>query len=181
MLHTANLMVSGGMGTVSSPLPGQQPNNSGLDPAAARPGTRKSQIIEEEEDVEDMEEDIEEVDEFDPADEVIPGSPDEIIKPQTPIIDTPEHEHALETGSPSSTRKPVLAPSPDLDSSPLHPPRSSSLRAPRRPGTATTVSEDGVESSEPDPQDKDKDNAGSEKASVTAAVDYDVAAAKPAT
>ncbi|KAJ5818337.1 hypothetical protein N7474_003928 [Penicillium riverlandense] len=182
MLHTANLMVSGGMGTVSSPPPGKQPNNSALDLAAARPGTRKSQIIEEEEDGEDMEEeDIEEVDEFDPADEVIPGSPAEIIKPQTPIMDYPEHEHAVETGSPSSTRKPALAPAPDLESSPLCPPRSSSLRAPRRPGTATTVSEDGLESSEPAPQDNDKENAGSENAAVTAAVDYDVAAAKPAT
>ncbi|CAL5867694.1 uncharacterized protein PFLUO_LOCUS1913 [Penicillium psychrofluorescens] len=175
MLHTANLVVSGGMGTASSSLPGQQPNR-GLEPATARPGTRKSLIIEEEEDAEDMEEEeyVEEVDEFDPADEVIPGSPDE-------PINTPEHEHAVETGSPSSTRKPVLAPSPDLESSPLRPLRSSSLRAPRRPGTATTVSEDGAGSNEPAPQDKAKENAGSEKASVTATVDYDVAAAQPAT
>jgi hypothetical protein len=167
------------MGVVRSPLPGEQLNNSSLDAAAARPGTRKSQIIEEEEDMEDLEEEeyIEEVDEFDPADEVIPGSPDEIIKPQTPITDTPEH--AAETSSPSS-RKPVLAPAPDLESSPLRPPRSSSLRAPRRPGTATTLSADDAESNEAAPQDKDndKENAASEKAS---AFDGEAATANPAT
>ncbi|OJJ89530.1 non-specific serine/threonine protein kinase [Aspergillus glaucus CBS 516.65] len=58
MVHTANLMVSGGMAGTEFPSGAIVPESA----AAARPTARKSQIIEEEEDAED--EEIEEVDAF---------------------------------------------------------------------------------------------------------------------
>lgn len=102
MLHTSNLLASGGV--VHSPVPGQPAGPAEGNANAPRPSTRKSQIIEEEEDDEDIEEEIEEVDEF----------------------DGPEEGPA----SPVSEQKPALEPAPDLESSPIRPPRSSSLRSP---------------------------------------------------
>jgi hypothetical protein len=114
MIHTSNLPGSGGL--ANSPIPGQPVNTSGPDVATGRPAARKSQIIEEEEDIEGIEEETEEVDEFDE-----PGTPAGLVAPS-------EHP-ADENGSPSSPRTP-FAPIPALETSPLRPPRSSSLRSP---------------------------------------------------
>ncbi|RLL94532.1 hypothetical protein CFD26_101321 [Aspergillus turcosus] len=129
MMHTANLMASGGM-----PAPEFPHDNATMDqahgPSKARAATRKSQIIEEEE---DMEEDIEEVETFDSPDED-PGSPvDAIIRQEEskPF----ECSTGSPAGSPTQCQKPSLAPAPDIDTSPLRPPRSSSLKA-SRAGTA---------------------------------------------
>ncbi|GIK06844.1 hypothetical protein Aspvir_002496 [Aspergillus viridinutans] len=127
MLHTANLMASGVM-----PAPEFPHDNAAMDPAhgasKARAATRKSQIIEEEEDM--PEEDIEEVETFDGPDED-PASPvDAIIRPE-------EESKPFDCSSDSAAeyQKPSLAPAPDIDTSPLRPPRSSSLKA-SRAGTA---------------------------------------------
>ncbi|KAL4808544.1 hypothetical protein BDV18DRAFT_101401 [Aspergillus unguis] len=107
LIHTANLMASGGMAS-------EYPN--GVDPPAlkaARPATRKSQIIEEEEDAEG---EYEEVDAFTGTEDE-PASPTGVISDHADAENTPGH------------KQPVLEPAPDLDSSPLRPPRSSSLRA----------------------------------------------------
>ncbi|KAL5333768.1 kinase-like domain-containing protein [Aspergillus crustosus] len=106
MVHTANLMASGGM---ASEFP-----NGAINAKAARPVARKSQIIEEEEDAED---EYEEVDTFTGTEEE-PASPVGVIGSELSDIDN------LRGRSP-----PVLEAAPDLDSSPLRPPRSSSLRA----------------------------------------------------
>ncbi|GAB1202733.1 hypothetical protein APSETT445_001354 [Aspergillus pseudonomiae] len=114
MVHTANLMVSGGMAAPEFPRSGAAIVETSN---AARPVARKSQIIEE--DIEE-DEDIEEVDAFTGTEEE-PGSPTE--------MKTDEHiglEYASDLSGRSS--KPVLAPAPDLDTSPLRPPRSSSLK-----------------------------------------------------
>jgi serine/threonine protein kinase len=120
MIHTSNLMVSGG-GIVSSPVPGQLA--SGSDIAAGRPATRKSQIIEEEEDDDGIDEEIEEVDEFD--DPGTPGTPGDLVIPhdgeETPKV-------SMEETSDSGTTP--FAPIPNLETSHLRPPRSSSLRSP---------------------------------------------------
>ena len=81
-------------------------NGSGLQPGT-RPATRKSQIIEEED---DNEEEIEEVDAF-----------------SEPDHDLPETTTGPETEEKIANHKPSLAPAPDLPS-PSHPPRSSSLK-----------------------------------------------------
>ncbi|KAH1589534.1 hypothetical protein KXX34_005523 [Aspergillus fumigatus] len=121
MLHTAHLMASGGMAATEFPH-----DNAAMDSAhgasKARPATRKSQIIEEEENM--AEEDIEEVDTFSGPDED-PGSPvDAIIKPE-------EKSKPFDCSNDSAAKcqKPSLAPAPDIDTSPLRPPRSSSLKA----------------------------------------------------
>ncbi|KAJ5083796.1 hypothetical protein N7456_013223 [Penicillium angulare] len=124
MLNTSNLMTPGGM--VHSPIPGQ-PEEAAEPIPAGRPVARKSQIIEEEED----DEDIEEVDEFDDE----PGEPADAIHeshdPETEALEDSSHQNQVtETGSPVSIRKPALEPAPELDSSPIRPPRSSSLRSP---------------------------------------------------
>lgn len=113
MIHTTNLMVSGGI--ANSSMPGQPMDTSGPDLAPGRPAARKSQIIEEEEDVEGIEEEIEEVDEFE--------------EPTTPGGFFTPDEQPAETESPSSGRTP-FDPILNLDTSPLRPPRSSSLRSP---------------------------------------------------
>ncbi|KAL4975750.1 hypothetical protein BDW66DRAFT_64379 [Aspergillus desertorum] len=114
MLHVANLVASGGMtseypnGDIRIDVPALE---------AARPTTRKSQIIEEEEDAED---EYEEVDAFTGTEEE-PGSPTGGV--------------SSELSGPDRTcnrGQPVLEPAPDLDSSPLRPPRSSSLRTTSR-------------------------------------------------
>ncbi|KAF9886217.1 hypothetical protein FE257_011940 [Aspergillus nanangensis] len=128
MIHTANLMVSGGMASTEHPN-----GNIGVGEATkttARPAARKSQIIEEEEDMED--EDIEEVDTFTVTEED-PGSP----------VDEDQIATAITGDSPGRDRKPVLAPAPEIDS-PLRPPRSSSLKAPR-PGSANEPGQDANE------------------------------------
>ncbi|BCR97689.1 non-specific serine/threonine protein kinase [Aspergillus luchuensis] len=111
MVHTANLMVSGGM--TSTEYPNGDIGVGGPAVAAApRSGTRKSQIIEEEE---DMEEDIEEVDTFDGLDEG-PGSP---------VDSTASEDHTgaghLAGSSFGRTGKPTLAPAAELESTPRPP------------------------------------------------------------
>ncbi|GES64565.1 serine/threonine protein kinase [Aspergillus terreus] len=125
MIHTANLMVSGGMTAPDS----QNGGIGAAEPAGpARPVARKSQIIEEE----DLEEDIEEVDTFTGTEED-PGSP----------VDAGRSEDQFAAGrpgdSPGRIRKPALAPAPDIDPVPIRPPRSSSLRSPR-PGSSAAGS-----------------------------------------
>ncbi|THC87855.1 hypothetical protein EYZ11_012699 [Aspergillus tanneri] len=119
MSHTANLMISSG---ISAP---EFPRNDIGTPepvsGAARPATRKSQIIEEEEDLEG-DEDIEEVDTFTGTEEE-PGSP-------TDVVNSEDHMRAVSaTDSPGLSHKPVLAPALDLDAGPMRPPRFSSLKA----------------------------------------------------
>jgi hypothetical protein len=111
MVHTANLMASGGM---ASEFPNGDIRVDGPSAKAVRPVARKSQIIEEEEDAED---EYEEVDTFTGTEEE-PASPVGVNGSELPGMDD------LRGRSP-----PVLKPAPDLDSSPLRPPRSSSLRA----------------------------------------------------
>lgn len=137
MMHTANLMTSGGI--AGPEFPKSEAMNEEADGTVPEPPmTRKSQIIEE-----DMEEDaIEEVDTFGGPEEHANlqdshTSPVEIVKPADDAI--------LETGGESSgpDNKPVLAPPPDLDSSPIRPPRSSSLRASRPEAEASDSAEPG--------------------------------------
>lgn len=136
MMHTANLMVSGGMASSEFPKSGAVDE----EPTTA-PAPRKSQIIEEEEDIE---EDIEEVDTFGgPADAMnvleSQSSPVEIITPAADTAKTPDESLGQD--------KPGLAPPPDLDSSPTRPPRSSSLRASR---SKTSESKNANKSNDPD-------------------------------
>ncbi|KAL4779099.1 hypothetical protein BJX76DRAFT_341790 [Aspergillus varians] len=111
MVHTANLVAPGGM--IASEYPNGNAGIDGPSLKAARPATRKSQIIEEEEDAED---EYEEVDTFTGTEEE-PASPIGVASSEYPSPDN------LPQRSP-----PILEPAPDLDSSPLRPPRSSSLR-----------------------------------------------------
>lgn len=127
MLHTNNTVVSNGFATpnLSPPL---------LKGAGAqevtKPATRKSQIIEEGDEME--EEDIEEVDTFSN-----PDTADEKIEPFVePIEEKPHVETAFAEGgeeqaeaeAEATAHKPVLQPAPDLPSPVgVHPPRSSSL------------------------------------------------------
>ncbi|KAL4900582.1 hypothetical protein BDW74DRAFT_94335 [Aspergillus multicolor] len=110
MVHVANLMASGG-------LTSEYPDGGIPSLKAARPTTRKSQIIEEEEDAED---EYEEVDAFTGTEEE-PASPTGAVGSELSDLD-----NSLGRG------QSVLEPAPDLDSSPLRPPRSSSLRTTSR-------------------------------------------------
>jgi serine/threonine protein kinase len=121
MIHTSNLMGPGG--PISSPLPGQSNTNDAEIPIV-RPAARKSQIIEEEED-DGIEEEIEEVDEFD--DPGTPGTPGDLVIPDDHGDETPKVSMEFESESPGKT---PFAPVPNLETSPLRPPRSSSLRSP---------------------------------------------------
>ncbi|KAJ5774592.1 hypothetical protein N7457_009488 [Penicillium paradoxum] len=126
MIHTTNLMLSGGIG--NSPLPGHPvtPNGPGI--MTGRPGARKSQIIEEEEYDEGIEEEIEEVDEFDD-----PGTPGDIVIPDDHRAnETPRVSLELETGSPLGGKIPLTS-VPSLETSPSRPPRLSSLPSPTEP------------------------------------------------
>lgn len=119
MLHTSNLMATGG--TVHSPLPCPMP---GSNDSTGRSAARKSQIIEEEEDVEEIEEEIEEVEEEEfETTAVLP----EDEQPTTEAVKTTAQP--TETGSPSTERKPALEPAPELDSSPIMHPLSPSLQS----------------------------------------------------
>ncbi|KAJ5947039.1 hypothetical protein N7466_000054 [Penicillium verhagenii] len=124
MLHTSNLMGSGGI--IRSPAPGQSEVPGEPSHVAGRPVARKSQIIEEEDD-----EEIEEVDDFDGPEEET-GEPTHLIHEDDPDTDTIKDstDQVEETGSPVSIRKPALEPAPELESSPIMPERSSSLRSP---------------------------------------------------
>lgn len=126
-------MVSSGM--MHSPVPGQPlgaPGEASI--SAARPAARKSQIIEEEEDDDGFEDEIEEVDEFEDIEEDHPNAnqPDETIQESSLAENenTKDTTKAAEPASPSSTHQPALEPAPELESSPVRPPRSSSLRSP---------------------------------------------------
>ncbi|KAH8422906.1 non-specific serine/threonine protein kinase [Aspergillus melleus] len=116
MSHTANLMVSSGIAAPEFPHDG-----IAVAAGAARPAARKSQIIEEEEDMED-DDDFEEVDAFTGTEDE-PGSPIDVVSSDDNL------KTVSLTGSPGRNCKPALAPAPDLDTSPLRPPRSSSLKA----------------------------------------------------
>lgn len=139
MIHTSNLMASGGM--VHSPLPDQSTGNSESSSPAGRPAARKSQIIEEEEDAGDLEEEIEEVDEFDGPEEDSGMVHSESNQPEDDTVK--DSAQVTETGSPVSSCKTVLEPAPDLESSPIRPPRSSSLRSgpPKAVATIAVVTE----------------------------------------
>lgn len=138
MIHTTNLMVSSGM--VHSPVPGQPVEASGSLPPVGRPAARKSQIIEEEED-DGFEDEIEEVEEFEEEEEE---------DGQTGHLETqthqeteqstkePETTEATEPRSATPTHKTTLEPAAELETSPLRPPRSSSLHSPP-PETAAAV------------------------------------------
>ncbi|OJJ47459.1 hypothetical protein ASPZODRAFT_130930 [Penicilliopsis zonata CBS 506.65] len=145
---TANLMVSAGM-----PAPNLPPASEGSGGAAdGRPMARKSQIIEEE-DLEEDEEDIEEVDNFSGAEDQM-THPDEHegrilgepFEPELTITKVGSEETApdqsVRAGSPDTIHKPLLAPAPDLDSSPLRPPRSSSLQVSQVQGESGHVDQD---------------------------------------
>ncbi|CAG8057231.1 unnamed protein product [Penicillium olsonii] len=128
MLHTSNLMVSNG--TASSPIAGQPVNPSDSDVSVGRPVARKSQIIEEEEDDDGVEEDLDEVDEVDEFDDPgTPGTPGDMVISDDQNDTTPKV--SVELDSPSRT---PFAPVPNLETSPLRPPRSSSLRSPDKSG-----------------------------------------------
>ncbi|KAL3445787.1 hypothetical protein BJX65DRAFT_142593 [Aspergillus insuetus] len=111
MVHVAN-MATGGFATTG--FPNGDTRMDGSVHKAARPAARKSQIIEEEEDAED---EYEEVDTFTGTEE----------EPASPIGVT--NSDLSGTAFSDQPTKPVLEPAPDLDSSPMRPPRSSSLRA----------------------------------------------------
>lgn len=117
-------MASGGMAGPGFPKAEAMNETAVLEP----PTTRKSQIIEEEEDME--EEAIEEVDAFS-------GQGDHADVQDSPIspvgIVGPAYDAMVETD------EPALEPPPDLDTSPIRPPRSSSLRK-SRPDTETSDS-----------------------------------------
>ncbi|KAK1138894.1 hypothetical protein N8T08_001683 [Aspergillus melleus] len=119
MSHTANLMVSSGIAAPEFPHDGIAVAAPAA--GAARPAARKSQIIEEEEDMED-DDDFEEVDAFTGTEDE-PGSPIDVVNSDDNL------KTVSLTGSPGRNCKPALAPAPDLDTSPLRPPRSSSLKA----------------------------------------------------
>lgn len=145
MIHTANLMFSSGM--ASSPVA----SNGGFDTAGVttttttattapgRPAARRSQIIVEEEDAED--EDIEEVDTFSGPDEnstIVDEEPNmpggggsEAVENVENVVVAKADDESGDVLSPEPDHRPMLAPSPDIDSSSstAHPPRSSSLRA----------------------------------------------------
>lgn len=134
MAHASNLMASGvGLGPSFAR---NEANIGALTVEKLRPATRKSQIIEEEEGMVE-EEEIEEVDNFSGPEDV-PVSPTE---GSAKVLAEAFHceaesksnggdgNESLRSVSPTPTRKPGLAPAPDLEASPLRSPRSSSLRA----------------------------------------------------
>ncbi|KAJ5748092.1 uncharacterized protein N7511_009788 [Penicillium nucicola] len=122
MIHTSNLMGSGGM--AGSPV---HVNTSESSIPAGRPVARKSQIIEEEEDMGGIEEDEEgEGDGF----VTDPGTPGDMTNPYDHLENTtPRVSIDQEAGSFSGEKTPI-APTPGLENSPLRPPRSSSLLSP---------------------------------------------------
>jgi hypothetical protein len=142
MIHTTNLTVSSGM--VHSPVPGQPVEASQSLPPVGRPAARKSQIIEEEED-DGFEDEIEEVDEFDgPGEEVEEDDGQtghdetQTLRESNRSMKEAETAEATEPSTPASTHKNALEPAAELESSPLRPPRSSSLNSPP-PETAAAV------------------------------------------
>ncbi|KAJ9267333.1 hypothetical protein DTO195F2_566 [Paecilomyces variotii] len=131
MIHTANLFASSGMGTPG--LPAGEQSSEGAGNSLGRPRARKSQIIEEEEDIED--EEIEEVDAFSPLPErdtsFDTARRSEEISTSLQEGKGKEPDASLTAEQEAKDSKPVLAPAPDLDSSPVRPPRTSSLGAPK--------------------------------------------------
>ncbi|KAJ5894374.1 hypothetical protein N7495_006065 [Penicillium taxi] len=119
MLHTSNLMLSGGL--VHSPVPGQ-PAGTGDTTKPTHPTSRKSQIIEEDEEIEEVEEfdgpeEMNELDEVQSEDDTNDYTPRASIKQVT------------EAGSPGSYKR-VLEPAPDLEHSSMTISRSSSIIPP---------------------------------------------------
>jgi hypothetical protein len=117
MLNTASLAVPSANSAPLTPgfAPGRGTEASREIKLLGRPGTRKSQIIEEEEDAEGEDEEIEEVETFTP----------DATKTSFEGIHTTDEMH-IETLN-DENPLPVLAPPADIGPS-LHPPRSSSLK-----------------------------------------------------
>jgi hypothetical protein len=148
LLHTANLMASNGLGTPGIPSDGQ--DGDGASSEHPRSGTRKSQIIEEEED-DFQEEDIEEVDSFSNADEAdvsLDETGDVSMDNEATTSDVHSKAPVPEIGEGDATaanHKLVLAPAPDLRDSGMHPPRSSSLNLPDMQGDFSSPATGGEE------------------------------------
>lgn len=136
MMHTANLMSSGGMAGLEFPK-GEAMSGEAVPEA---PTTRNSQIIEEE-DTED--EAVEEVDTF--SGQVVHANiEDSQVSPVE--ITNPAYDAMAENADQSTQScKPALDPPPDLDTNPNRPPRSSSLRAPRDDAEGSGPTEPGDE------------------------------------
>lgn len=140
MLGNPNPLFGGALGASRS-----TEGPASRDGGDARPGTRKSQIIEEEED-EMMEDDdeYEDVDRFSPTDdkemnfEEARGSLDESV-----VKAADEAELVSHTTQVEELTRPTLTPSPEPNVDPLRPPRSSSLRssplAENRPATSDST------------------------------------------
>lgn len=134
MLHTANLMASNELGTPGLPSEGQAADGAGGS-ERARPGTRKSQIIEEEED-DSQDEDIEEVDTFSNQDEADVsfdengGTDLDNEARESDVHSQAPAPEIVDNDTTATNHKPGLFPAPDLRDSGVHPPRSSSLNLP---------------------------------------------------
>jgi hypothetical protein len=128
MIHTANLLVSGGMGTPGLPPNLQGSGESGN--AAGRSTTRKSQIIEEE-DIAD--EEIEEVEAFSSPEgrevsfDEARAAPDSELGGKINRRDDASEGVEPVGGLDPRDCRPTLAPALNLDVRVTHPPRSSSL------------------------------------------------------
>ncbi|KAJ5215026.1 hypothetical protein N7468_010705 [Penicillium chermesinum] len=134
-VQTVNLMGSGG--PVYSPVSGPTAEAGEPSLKPERAVARKSQIIEEEEDDEFLEEEIEEVDEFDGPED--PGELELAVPIADPLEDLAEGPEATEKveaeteADSGSVRKFGLDPAPELTSTPIRPPRSSSPARPSCP------------------------------------------------
>ena len=124
MLHTNTLLFTNGPGTpnLSPPLQREAASSE-----TVKPHTRKSQIIEEEDD--DMEEDIEEVDTFsDPGVTDTSFTADAVIEPEEDgdetIVVAPVETETLKESPQIAALEPAIEPSSSI------PPRTSSLNDP---------------------------------------------------
>lgn len=141
MLGHPSPLFGGALGT-SRPTEGAASRDGG----DQRPGTRKSQIIEEEEDemIEDDDE-YEDVDRFSPTDDKEMDFEEAQERLDDSVLKTAdEAELVNETTQMRELTIPALTPSPEPNVDPLRPPRSSSLRssplAENRPGTSDSTS-----------------------------------------
>ena len=165
MLNTPNPLFGGSLS-----VPRSREGSIGREGGDARPGTRKSQIIEEEEDeMIDEDDGFEDVDRFSPTDdkdmefEDVRESMDESVSLKA------DSEVGNDTTVPKALTKPIITPPLDPEVDPLRPPRSSSL-AENRPSTSdgaflpltevdtvivTTTTGTGDEQDIPKPPEKD--------------------------